>query len=242
MAGTLLSAARKPPQMQEETRASLRHPCELPTTCQPPSAWGRKDPWPATIRDISTGGLSLALSRRFERGAGLAIELPGEAGTASTVLARVTHVRPHPDGGWILGCSFISELSDQELQTILDLSTHRQPPSSDEIGSETLLDVSTTLASGAIKGVLFQARLRRRPDERGEVIRWFIRRLDLGGCWPLARGMIIGLQVRGLPVGTPPVEMKVRNCEHHDDLWVVNGTFVLPPAPEVLRALLSPAT
>src|SRR5262245_36793766 len=117
MSGKLASTEPSPSGVQEEQRAAARFLCALPTTCQPPSGWGSKDPWPATIRDISTGGVSLALERRFERGSGLAIELPSEDGTMSTVLARVTNVRPHPDGGWILGCSFISELSDEEVQT-----------------------------------------------------------------------------------------------------------------------------
>src|SRR5438132_1629962 len=84
---------------QVELREASRHRCDVHTTCQPPSAWC-KDPWPATIRDISTGGLSLNLSRRFERGSGLAIELPTEEGGTTTVLARVVHVSADPEGGW----------------------------------------------------------------------------------------------------------------------------------------------
>src|SRR5262249_2945047 len=153
-------AARFAPALQGEDSASARHPCELPTTCQPPSGWGNKDPWPATIRDISTAGLSLALNRRFERGSGLAIELPGGDGTYSTVLARVTSIWPHPESGWVLGCTFVSELSDEEVRSVLEHNSLRQA------GGEA--------ATGAVTGVLFQARLKRFPDEAGEVIRWFI--------------------------------------------------------------------
>ena len=60
-----------------DSRGASRHACEVRTTCQPPSAWA-KDPWPAVIRNIGPAGLSLTLGRRFERGSGLAIEIPGE--------------------------------------------------------------------------------------------------------------------------------------------------------------------
>src|SRR5947207_10453114 len=89
-----------------DQRLAERHVCVVQTTCQPPSAWC-KDPWPATIRDISTGGVKLSLNRRFERGSGLAMELPTEDGGTTTVLARVAHVRADPAGGWLLGCTFI---------------------------------------------------------------------------------------------------------------------------------------
>ena len=97
-----------------EHRLAERHSCALPTTCQPPSAWC-KDPWPATIRNLSTAGLNLTLNRRFERGSGLAIELPTVGGATATVLARVVEVVPYPEGGWLLGCDFISELSEGDV-------------------------------------------------------------------------------------------------------------------------------
>src|SRR5438128_2700927 len=75
----------------QDLRDTQRYPCEVQTTCQPPSGW-RKDPWPAVIRNVSTGGISLRLSRRFECGTGLAIDLPTEDGSTSTVLARVCHL------------------------------------------------------------------------------------------------------------------------------------------------------
>src|SRR5581483_12051944 len=58
-------------------RVHERRQCDLPSTCQPTSAWGRKDArWRATIHDISVTGVSLLVARRFEPGAGLAVELP----------------------------------------------------------------------------------------------------------------------------------------------------------------------
>src|SRR4051794_37087348 len=106
---------------KRECRVYERHSCELAANCQPPTLWGGKDlKWGAQIRDISVGGVSLVLRRRFERGAGLAIELPGSPdGLPNTVLARVVHVRPQEGGVWVLGCSFVSPLSEEEVATLL---------------------------------------------------------------------------------------------------------------------------
>jgi HD-GYP domain-containing protein (c-di-GMP phosphodiesterase class II) len=47
------------------------------------------------------------LVRRFERGTGLAIDLPAEPGyPGETLVARVVHLRVLPEGGWLLGCAF----------------------------------------------------------------------------------------------------------------------------------------
>src|SRR5947209_4232764 len=124
-------------------------PCALPTTCQPPLASGGKEGWPALITELSNGGLSLTLKRRFERGAGLAIELPGEDGP-STVLARVVQIKPHPGTGWELSCSLISQFSDEELQALL------------------AIDQARRAATAPVTGVLFQVALR-----PGHVLRWF---------------------------------------------------------------------
>ena len=71
-------AERQPAAPRDEGRVYVRHQCDLPAACEPPSGWGRQDmKWAAKVRDISNGGISLALRRRFEPGAGLAIELPG---------------------------------------------------------------------------------------------------------------------------------------------------------------------
>ena len=58
------------------------------------------------VRDISTGGLCLVLGRRFEPGAGLAIEVPDAEGGSSTLLAKVVHVRTDGAGSWALGCAW----------------------------------------------------------------------------------------------------------------------------------------
>src|ERR1043165_2571735 len=79
MAATTILLPLKPaPARRVECRVRERRPCGLKTSCQPIAARGDKDVmWPATIRDISVASIGLVLGRRFEPGAGLAIEVPG---------------------------------------------------------------------------------------------------------------------------------------------------------------------
>jgi hypothetical protein len=209
-----------------EQRGSERFNCAVPTTCQPPSAWG-KDPWPCTICDISTGGLSLTLNRRFERGYGLAIQLPAEDGSSHTILAKVAHVRQHEEGGWFLGCDFISDLSDEEVQEVLNLD----PVNNAHINT----DEPATDATPAIKSVFFQARL-----ETGETLRWFVKHLDLSANWPLTRGKVISLSVGGIPGNPPPLQMAVKNCIPYGSYWIVDGKLLQRPCDALLRALNTP--
>lgn len=104
-----------------ECRVFERRPCVLPTTCQPASVSEMNElRWSASICDISQGGLLVHLSRRFEKGTGLAVELPGtEERESSTVFVKVVHVKANDAGGWALGCRFVSELGEDELQRLL---------------------------------------------------------------------------------------------------------------------------
>ncbi len=174
-----LMLATDPPRLAE------RHPCAVETTCQPPSSWV-KDPWPAVIRSIWTRGVSLSLARRFEKGSGLAVEVPAGDGTSSTMLARVTQVQAHTDG-FLLDVSFISELSEEEVGHVLDLS-ERGP---------------AVFGAAVVTGVLFQTRL---PDRT--VLRWLVRRLELPGGWPLPEGKEMSFALAGVA----PLSLTVTRC------------------------------
>ena len=60
-----------------ECRVYERHPCAVPTACQP--AGGNEMRWQAVIQNVSLGGVRVSLTRRFERNSVLALELPGGA-------------------------------------------------------------------------------------------------------------------------------------------------------------------
>jgi hypothetical protein len=115
-----LSAITDPSQAPLERRASVRYPCDLDTSCQP-IASARGMQWTGKVQNISRGGLSLVLGRRFELGTLLAIEVQGKDGhsSARTLLARIVHIALQGPNTWVMGCKFSSELSDEELKVLL---------------------------------------------------------------------------------------------------------------------------
>jgi hypothetical protein len=101
-----------------EKRASVRHICTVEATSHPLDT-GDAICWGATVRDISTGGLSLSLCFPFKLGTHLAVDLQGVNGLSRTLLTRVTHVHDQADGTWLLGCEFIKPLSGTELEILI---------------------------------------------------------------------------------------------------------------------------
>jgi hypothetical protein len=76
--------------------------------------------WSAQIQDISRGGVSLLGHHSFAPGIVLKIDLPfNDQVVPATVLARVVHASAKPNGVWALGCAFVKELREEELQTLL---------------------------------------------------------------------------------------------------------------------------
>lgn len=102
---------------EEERRIALRYPCDLETTCQPAnSPYSRC--LSARVQNISRGGISLRVTERFEPGSLLSVEMPAGSDEATfTVLACVVHATAQADGDWALGCTFASELSDEDLKS-----------------------------------------------------------------------------------------------------------------------------
>jgi len=112
---------KQPTQAYRNCRVYERRPCAVEVACQPAAARTADEArWEATVCDISRGGVRLRLGRRFEKGAALAVELPGPAGEDPTVVfVRVARLTRAADGAWLLGCAFISELSEEEVRNIL---------------------------------------------------------------------------------------------------------------------------
>jgi hypothetical protein len=102
-----------------DRRAWVRYPCNLDSNCLP-LAGTRGVEWPGKIRNLSRGGLAVSLTRRFEIGTVLSIDVQGSGnGDLGTVLARVAHVAMQPDGSWLLGCAFTKLLTEEDLKALV---------------------------------------------------------------------------------------------------------------------------
>ena len=72
---------------------------------------------PAQACDISRGGLKLQLAHKFERGTILTIRAAYEnVEKVPSMTAEVRYTVPTPKGNWIMGCAFLRDLSERELQ------------------------------------------------------------------------------------------------------------------------------
>jgi hypothetical protein len=159
------------------------------------------------------------LERRFEKGSGLAIELPGEDGLLSTVLARVVALQPQSPG-WLLEVKFVSELSEEEVSYALrHASRQAQPETADQ-------------APLVVSGVLFTARL----PNRG-MLRWFVRKLDIPGAWPIPAGKVMCLNIAGLK---SPLKLRVRRCHLYGSCWTVACDLAEMPTEDEMAVLNGP--
>ena len=106
-----VSEPTPPPASGIERRAFVRHFCDIGALV---------DSWPARIENVSRGGLKVVIGRRFEMGTILKVEVAtaGEE-SFSTLLARVVRAAPESIGNWSLGCAFLQEISEEEVQDLL---------------------------------------------------------------------------------------------------------------------------
>jgi PilZ domain len=199
-----------------ELRVWERFSCGLETSCQPLAARGDNDMcWSTRIKDISVGGMGLVLTRRFERGTSLAIEIPATASTPSdTLLAKVMHVTRLPDGQWLLGCAFVSILGDDEVQNLLRLGSTQAHEA-----KQTVVIPEVVLV-GSVPG-------------KGETIRLAQPLFVNGHSWPLAGGVIFKVSLG--PHYARKARLKVDRCYQLENRWIVRYTFIDDSAPEVLR-------
>lgn len=81
----------------------------------------KDDPWPARVRDLSAGSIGLHLTRRFEPGTLLVIELEKkELALSHTLVARVVDAIPSQTGtGWMVGCTLANKIAEDDLQALM---------------------------------------------------------------------------------------------------------------------------
>jgi hypothetical protein len=223
-----------------ECRIYERYACEVVTSCQPPSAWVRKDArWSATIRDISCGGIRLQVRRRFEPGSGLAIELPGSGDQPPyIVLARVVHATAQADGSWFLGCAFVSALSDEEVLALVPPPKPAEKPAAPARVEEQKESPSAPapLSPSPGRNLLAGVRLHIAVSA-GRTLLCDIKRFYTPATWPLTLGQVVTLRGGTLAGGIPEVRLRVLSCAQQGQRWVIHCQFDTPPSPAILRAL-----
>jgi hypothetical protein len=105
---------------RDERRAWVRYASDQETFCQPRTVRGEDELWwQGRVHNLSAGGIGLILSRRFEPGTVLTIEVQDSpARSALQLLGRVIHATVRPGAGWLVGCEFAQELDDDELRSL----------------------------------------------------------------------------------------------------------------------------
>jgi hypothetical protein len=113
--GRLLGLSPNDSTLEEDRRLWGRLPCDVKTTCQLASDH-TSERLDASVRNVSCGGIHLELARSFEPGSLLSVSLPA-CGVDAEVLACVVRCMAGETGSWELGCTFASQLSDEDLQS-----------------------------------------------------------------------------------------------------------------------------
>jgi hypothetical protein len=99
-----------------DRRRAERHSSEQNAACHPAS---RLDVTVVRVKDVSRNGIGLISPRRFEIGTLLMVDLPETASYPVSALARVVRLVSEPEGNWLAGCAFLTELGEEELAAFL---------------------------------------------------------------------------------------------------------------------------
>jgi hypothetical protein len=201
--------------VHRECRVHERFFCGVASKCQPASSFGKDElKWAGVIENVSIGGIGLVLTRRFETGTGLAIELPGSDGNEPyVVLARVIHVA-NRNGAWLLGCKFVSELSEEEVRRLLPSTTPPVEPV-----------VEPVVAPAAETEPACNAKTRRVQvvieTTQGKTVRALIPQFGTKSAWPLAAGQIGTLQGINRRREAWKLRVQVRACRLENETWTL---------------------
>jgi hypothetical protein len=119
---TLIDQATRPHSRATlERRVWVRHPCE--EGCGRAVEIETQLGWWGRVREVSVGGVGLTLSHAFRPGTALLLELRTTVrGQVLPIRAEVVHATAVTDGRWIVGCRWLSPLTDDELRLVLGSS------------------------------------------------------------------------------------------------------------------------
>jgi PilZ domain len=102
-----------------EPRRAVRHVCPYPAYCRLVTLRASAS-WPASIQNISRGGVGLLAATPMEPGRMLALTLPGlDPPFAQPLCMTTVHVRRATDTHWYLGGAWTEPLSAGQVSTLL---------------------------------------------------------------------------------------------------------------------------
>jgi c-di-GMP-binding flagellar brake protein YcgR len=112
--------ARKQRAARADKRSWQRFPCTLKATYNVVTA-PQEATYEAMVLNISASGVGLAVDQCIEAGTLLSVDLMNSTGTVvRTILACVVHAAPfQKEGHWALGCNFIRQLHEEDLQALI---------------------------------------------------------------------------------------------------------------------------
>jgi hypothetical protein len=207
----------------------------LEIQCQPVASRGDNDiMWPATVSQLSAETIKIALQRRFEPRTGLSLFLPDPGSDASyNAFARVARVESLDQGRWLLECAFLAPLTEERLDTLLELVNRARLPAPGP-DTETGLAPHTEIAREIIQGVLFQVRHGNQAPIRRSVTRLYIY-----GCWPVRTGQAMRVWIGSGPTNESAADIRVNGCYKQDGGWLLDCYFLGPPPAALLEKLRS---
>jgi hypothetical protein len=214
--------------VDEDRRVWVRHSADLETTCQPAASPDSK-PFSARVRNISCRGISLLVDRSFEPGELLSVELPGLAeGSTYTVLACVVHARAEGDDGWVLGCSFARELSNEDLEAF---GARRQRPRPPDQRAWMRFPSTVTVSCELVNGAQTQRWTAQVLDISTTGISLLVTRL-------LTVGMLLSVDLHGGGPQEPTILASVVHVTPRGDgEWALGCNFIRSLSEEELQAL-----
>jgi hypothetical protein len=227
----LIGNRRCAPAAAEERRVWIRHPCEVVATCQLVNTAPVGERLAARVQDISRGGINLVVNRRFDPNTLLSVELPGPTHhSPSTVLAYVVRVAPRPAGEWSIGCTFATELSDEELRPAGAQRLKALPPD----------QRAWVRFPGQVRAVYQRVNHPESDDRPAQVLDISANGIGLLAADPLEVGTLLSVVLRG-PDGKGVLTMLacvVRSAARNESEWALGCNFIRELTDQELRGLL----
>ena len=186
---------------------------------------------PARICNISQGGVNLLVNRSFERGTILSIDLPAVAGQpACTLLGCVAHVAKQNGDHWSVGCTFVSELSEEELHVFG--AERLRPPTPDKRGWVRF--------TCDMQAMYRPVRMTERKKAPAKVFDISVSGVGLLVQRSLEVGTLLSLELLA-DEGRSPLKMLacvVRVTPHGDEEWALGCNFIREIGDQELKAFL----